>query len=427
MPELQKKIKNRWLIAASAIGIHLSIGSIYAYSVMTNPVKDIFSTDAGAIKWAFKLAILFLGLTTTFLGKWVEKQGPRKSGIAAGLFYGSGILGAGLGIYFQSLTLFFLSYGVLGGIGLGIGYMAPISTLVKWFPDRKGLATGLAIMGFGFSALLFGPLMQRLFESVGVANAFFILGSLYATVIILSSLYLSPPPSDFLPKGYHPEKTGSEQAASGNISTANDALRTNRFWLLWSLMFINIASGIALISAASPLMQEALKFSPLKAAAMVGFIGVFNGLGRIFWSSLSDYTGRITTFIFFFMFQSLAFYLLPNTGSEWTFLLLLFVIVSMYGGGFAILPAFVSDLFGVKHMGVINGRVLSSWALAGVAGPTLYDMVKTKTGSMQITLGVFSVMLLAALGIALFMWFKVKYTRTDKVKSPPTPELKKVA
>ncbi|THD69999.1 MFS transporter [Robertkochia marina] len=419
-------MKNRWLIAASAIGIHLSIGSIYAYSVMTNPVKDIFSTDAAAIKWAFKLAILFLGLTTTFLGKWVEEQGPKKSGIAAGLFYGTGILGAGLGVHLQSLPLFYLSYGVLGGIGLGIGYMAPISTLVKWFPDRKGLATGLAIMGFGFSALLFGPLMQGLFEQVGVAKAFFILGLLYASVIILSSLYLSYPPADYLPKGFHPEKVISAQVNTDSINSPDAALKTHRFWFLWTLMFINIASGIALISAASPLMQEALHFSPLKAAAMVGIIGVFNGLGRIFWSSLSDYTGRLPTFIFFFLFQSLAFYLLPNTGADWTFLLLLFVIVSMYGGGFAILPAFVSDLFGVKHMGVINGRVLSSWALAGIAGPTLYDIVKAETGSIQTTLGVFSVMLMAALGIALLMWFKVRKTRGDKVKHLFSPKLENV-
>ena len=178
-----QKLKNRWWIAASAVGIHISIGSVYAYSVITNPVKDIFDVDGSVIKWAFKIAILLLGLSAAFLGRWVERVGPRVSGTAAGLFYGVGILGSGLAVQLESLTLFYLCYGVIGGIGLGLGYITPVSTLVKWFPDKRGLATGMAIMGFGFAALLFGPVMQALFDWVGVATAFYILGGIYMFLI----------------------------------------------------------------------------------------------------------------------------------------------------------------------------------------------------------------------------------------------------
>ena len=179
-----QKTKNRWLIAASAVGIHISIGSVYAYSVMTNPVKDVFGVEGSEIKWAFKIAILLLGLSAAFLGRWVEKVGPKVSGITAGVFYGVGILGSGLAVQIESLSLFYICYGIIGGIGLGIGYITPVSTLVKWFPDRRGLATGMAIMGFGFAALIFGPVMQQLFDAVGVSNAFYILGLIYMILIL---------------------------------------------------------------------------------------------------------------------------------------------------------------------------------------------------------------------------------------------------
>lgn len=408
------KLKNRWLIAASAVGIHLSIGSIYAYSVMTNPVKDVFGADASDIKWAFKLAILFLGLTTTFLGKWAEKAGPRKSGMVAGMLYGIGTLGSGLAVQMASLPLFYISYGVIGGIGLGLGYMAPVSTLVKWFPDRKGLATGLAIMGFGFSALIFGPFMQQLFESAGIHNAFYILGSLYTTMILLSSLYLAPPPAGYTPEGYREVTTMEGSFPQTADISASQALKTPKFWYLWVMMFINISCGIALISAASPMTQEVLGFTALEAAAIVGVIGIFNGLGRIFWSSLSDYLGRDNTFILFFLFQVVAFYFLPKTGTEWIFLALLFTVISMYGAGFAILPAFIGDLFGTKSLGVINGRILSAWALGGVAGPTLYDMVKGQTGSLDTTLSLFSVLFFVALIAAFLIKSSVKKASKSK-------------
>ncbi|MCK5815051.1 MAG: OFA family MFS transporter [Flavobacteriaceae bacterium] len=396
------KLKNRWLIAASAVGIHISIGSVYAYSVMTNPVKDIFGVEGSDIKWAFKIAILLLGLSAAFLGRWVEKVGPKVSGTTAGIFYGVGIIGSGLAIQLGSITMFYICYGIIGGIGLGLGYITPVSTLVKWFPDRRGLATGMAIMGFGFAALIFGPVMQSLFDSVGVANTFYILGVVYMVLILSSSSYIERPPEGYLPEGFKPGEGKKIKADISNV-TANESLKTPRFYYIWIMMFINIACGIAIISSASPMMQEKLGYTAMKAAAMVGLIGVFNGLGRILWSSASDFLGRANTYIIFFAFQILAFYFLPKTSTEITFLVVLFTVITMYGGGFAMLPAFLGDLFGTKQLGAIHGMVLAAWGIAGVVGPTIYDVVKRNTGSLNDTLEVFAALFVVALIISIIM------------------------
>ena len=399
---MKQQLKNRWLIALSAIGIHISIGSVYAYSVMTNPVKDIFDVEGSTIKWAFKLAIFFLGMSAAFLGPWVEKVGPRVSGTTAGLFYGIGILGSGLAVYLESLALFYACYGIIGGIGLGLGYITPVSTLVKWFPDKRGLATGMAIMGFGFSALIFGPVMQTLFESVGISNAFYVLGIVYMILILASARYIERPPVGYMPAGYSLENAGNAKADISNI-TSKEALRSKRFYYIWIMMFINITCGIAIIAAASPMVQEKLSYTPMQAATVVGLIGVFNGLGRILWSGLSDYLGRPNTYVLFFAFQILAFYFLPQITVELLFLIILFTVITMYGGGFATLPAFLGDLFGTKQLGAIHGLVLAGWALAGIVGPTVYDVVLKATGSLDITLKVFSGLFLIAFVVSLLM------------------------
>ncbi|WP_400079709.1 OFA family MFS transporter [Winogradskyella sp. R77965] len=409
-----QKLKNRWLIALSAVGIHISIGSVYAYSVITNPVKDILDVEGSVIKWAFKIAILLLGLSAAFLGRWVEKVGPKISGTTAGLFYGIGILGSGLAVQLESLTLFYLCYGVIGGIGLGLGYITPVSTLVKWFPDKRGLATGMAIMGFGFSALIFGPVMQSLFETVGVSNAFYILGAIYMFLILSSSRYIEKPPEGYLPDGFKPGEGKTIKEDISNI-TANAALKSSRFYYMWIMMFINITCGIAVIAAASPMMQEKLSYTPMEAATVVGLIGVFNGFGRILWSSLSDYLGRANIYIIFFAFQILAFYFLPEITMELFFLLILFTVITMYGGGFATLPAFLGDLFGTKQLGAIHGMILASWGLAGVVGPTIYDVVKSSTGSLDITLKVFSGLFVVALVVSLLMKRSVNKAYKEKV------------
>jgi OFA family oxalate/formate antiporter-like MFS transporter len=384
---------------------------------MTNPVKDIFDVDGSVIKWAFKIAILLLGLSAAFLGRWVEKVGPKVSGTTAGLFYGFGILGSGLAVQLESLWLFYLCYGVIGGIGLGLGYITPVSTLVKWFPDRRGLATGMAIMGFGFAALIFGPVMQSLFDSVGVSNAFYILGLIYMVLILSSARYIERPPEGYMPAGFKPGEGGKTIKKDMANITANESLRTPRFYYIWVMMFINIACGIAIISAASPMMQEKLNYTPMEAAAIVGLIGVFNGLGRIMWSTLSDYLGRANTYIVFFGFQILAFFFLPKIGMEVLFLVVLFTVITMYGGGFSTLPAFLGDLFGTKQLGAIHGMVLAAWGLAGVVGPTIYDMVKNATGSLDTTLKVFAGLFVIALIVSILMKRTVVKAYKDSEKN----------
>ena len=404
-------LKNRWLIVASAVGLHISIGSVYAYSVMTNPVKEIFGVEGSDIKWAFKIAILVLGFSAAFLGKWVERVGPRKSGITAAVFYAVGIFGSGIAIYLKVLPLFYFFYGFIGGIGLGIGYITPVSTLVRWFPDKRGLATGMAIMGFGFSALIFGPLMQFLFDTVGVSNAFYVLGLMYLIIMIGSSLYMEKPPEGYLPQGFKAKPNAKEDVSNVDVNTA---MKTNRFYYILIMMFINISSGIALIASASPMMQDKLSYSPIKAAAMVGFIGVFNGLGRIFWSGISDFLGRANVYILFFAFQILAFYFLPSLSYELLFLIVLFSIITIYGGAFAILPAFLGDLFGTKQLGAIHGMILIAWGLAGVVGPTIYDIVKKKTGSLDTTLEVFAGLFIVALITSILMKLSINKAYKNK-------------
>ena len=356
-----------------------------------------------------------MGLSAAFLGRWVEKVGPKISGTTAGIFYGVGILGSGLAVQLESLILFYICYGVIGGIGLGLGYITPVSTLVKWFPDRRGLATGMAIMGFGFSALVFGPVMQTLFDSVGVSNAFYVLGVIYMILILSSARYIEKPPEGYLPEGFKPGEGKKIKADISNID-ASASLKTSRFYYIWIMMFINISCGIAIIAAASPMMQEKLNYTPMEAAAVVGLIGVFNGLGRIIWSSLSDYLGRANTYIIFFAFQILAFYFLPKVSMELAFLVILFTVITMYGGGFATLPAFLGDLFGTKQLGAIHGMVLAAWGLAGVVGPTIYDVVKSTTGSLDATLEVFAGLFVIALIVSFLMKRSVTnaYRKIDK-------------
>lgn len=429
---MSEKIKNRWLIAASAVGIHISIGSIYAYSVMTKPVAGIMGCDSSRVKIAFSIAIFFLGISAAFLGHFVEKYGPRKSGMLAAGFYGLGIIGTGLAVQLQSMPLFYLTYGMMGGIGLGVGYITPVSTLVKWFPDKRGLATGLAIMGFGFASMIFGPLMSKLFiagvedghnlyTAASVSRTFYLLGAVYLIVIFSSAQYLAAPPKGWLPAGFDPHA----KDASGKVKkqpdlsqlTANEALKTKRFYYMWLMLFINITCGIAVISVASPMAQEVAGLTAIQAGVMVGLMGLFNGLGRIGWASVSDHIGRPLTYSLFFMIQILAFYFLPEIQNVILFQGVIFLILTCYGGGFSSVPAYLGDMFGTKQLGAIHGYTLTAWAAAGVAGPTLVTFVKSLTASENPkeyygnTLHVFAGLFAVALIISALMKVDIRAKR----------------
>jgi MFS transporter, OFA family, oxalate/formate antiporter len=414
-----RKTKNRWLIALSAVGIHLSIGSVYAWSNFTNPLIEEFGWSASQVQLTFSIAILFLGLSAAFLGHFVEKHGPRKAGMLAAIFFGVGIAGSGIAVALGSLPLLYIFYGALGGIGLGVGYIAPVSTLVKWFPDRRGLATGLAIMGFGFAAAISSPIMDSLIKSVGISNTFYILGIAYFVVMTLSSLYLEKPEEGWLPEGYKADINSGKVKAKKDLSqlTANEAVKTRRFYYLWLMLFINVTCGIAILSAAKPLAQESIGLTTAEAAALVGVMGIFNGLGRIGWASVSDYIGRPNTYTTFFVLQIALFFLLPQTSASLLFQVMLAIVYTCYGGGFASIPAFIGDLFGTKQLGAIHGYILTAWAAAGLAGPLFAAWIKDTTGSYANSLSFFAVLFIVALVISILVRFDMKRLEAKQQKS----------
>jgi len=419
-------MKNRWLIAASAVGVHASIGSVYAFSVFKKPLGQLIETATNnEIAWTFSLAIFFLGMSAAIMGHFVERHGPRKAGMLAASFFGGGMLIAGFGAYIQNLYVIWLGYGVLGGIGLGIGYITPVSTLIKWFPDRRGLATGLAIMGFGFGAMIGAPVFNYIIETFtvaggGIAYTWLIMGLVYLVVMFASASYLERPPQGWMPAGMQAAVDAGESKIAPDLSQlmANEAIKKAPFYGLWIMMFINISCGIGVIYSASPLAQETIGLTATQAATMVGFMSLFNGLGRIGWAWFSDVIGRGNTYMAFFLIQIVAFILLPNLTSVVAFELVLFTILTCYGGGFATLPAFIGDLFGTKELGAIHGYVLTAWAFAGLVGPQINAYLHTVTGSYETTLYIFSGAFVVALIVSIAMIVYIKRARAELAYKP---------
>jgi len=416
---METKIKNRWFMVMGAMAIHMCIGSVYAWSVYVNPIQSSMNWTLTDVTITFSVAIFFLGLAAALMGKFVEKHGPRVAATLAAVLFGLGTVGSGFAIAMESKVLLYLTYGVLGGAGLGIGYISPVSMLVKWFPDRRGMATGLAIMGFGFASAISGPAIKLLIDSVGIPSTFYILGSIYFVIMFAAAQYLANPPEGFMPERF------SEAIASGkkklkvdltNI-TRNEAVKTGRFYGLWIMLFINVTCGIAIISVASPLLQEVIGISALAAASAVGLMGIFNGAGRIAWASISDYLSRPIVFILFFVTQIIAFYLLTTVTSILIFQILLYYIMTCYGGAFASIPAYIGDIFGTKELGAIHGYILTAWALAGLAGPIIIAYVKDTTGSYTGTLYVFVGLFFVALITSVLMLANIKKIQTTQVQA----------
>lgn len=403
-------VKNRWLMALAAVGVHICIGSVYAWSVYVNPIKAEMDWTLTDVTIAFSIAIFFLGLSAALMGKFVERNGPRVAAIIAAVLFGLGTAGSGLAILMESKLLLYFFYGVLGGCGLGIGYISPVSTLVKWFPDKRGLATGLAIMGFGFASAIWGPTIKVLISEMGVALTFMTLGAVYFVIMFTSALYLEKPEEGYLPEGFKKKVESGHKILKADLAmmTVNEAVKTPRFYGLWLMLFINVTCGIAIIGVASPLLQEVLGISALVAAAAVGLMGIFNGAGRIFWASLSDYLTRPIVYIIFFATQAVAFYVLPSITEIIIFQVVLYFIMSCYGGGFASIPAYIGDIFGTKELGAIHGYILTAWAAAGLVGPLIISIVKDSTGSYAETLYVFSGFFVVALIISIAMLINIK-------------------
>lgn len=415
-----KHVKNRWFIAASAVGIHLSIGSVYAWSVFTTPLVEQLGWELQDTQLSFSLTIFFLGISAAFLGHFLEKKGPKIAGLLSAFLFGIGIAGSGLAVQIESIYLLYLFYGIFGGIGLGLGYITPVATLIKWFPDKPGLATGIAVMGFGFAALISSPLIVYLIDTLGIANTFYVLGALYFLVILISSLYLAPPPPNWM---QHQKSSGKKFKKEVPIQIdARAALKTPSFWLLWFMFFINISCGIAIISVASPMAQEYIGLNILAAATMVGVMGLFNGLGRIGWASLSDLIGRPNVFSILFLIQIPVFFLLPAVKDPLLFQILIFIIISCYGGGFASMPSFLGDIFGTKQLGILLGYMLTAWAVAGLAGPLFTAWTRTFSDSYNLMLYFSAGFLVIALLLSLLIRRDIKRLHARNTVEIFTPQ-----
>ncbi|WP_339648239.1 OFA family MFS transporter [uncultured Salegentibacter sp.] len=407
--------KNRWLIAASAVFIHISIGAAYAYSVYTQPLVETKGWSMASVTTAFTIMMVLGGGSAALFGKFVERSGPKKSAMLAAVLFGLGQAGSGFAISMDSLTGFLLSYGLLSGLGLGIGYIAPVSTLVKWFPDKRGLATGMAVLGFGTGALVTAPVAASLIESIGISTTFYILGASYFILMMLGASYIAPPPKNWMPTGMEAAVKAGTKKIKRDLSqaTSGEAVRTKHFWMLWTMMLINTSAGIMMISVASPMAQNIVGLSAGAAATMVGIMGIFNGGGRLGWAAASDYISRPKVFIIFFIIQLVAFITLPIITSALIFQIFIFLVVSCYGGGFSNLPAFIGDLFGTKELGAIHGYLLTTWSLGGLIGPTLVSQIYTRTGSYIPVFYVFTALIIVALIISLVLNRSVKKVRTE--------------
>jgi MFS family permease len=386
---------SRWLVPPCALATHLCIGQAYAISVFNLPLtkelgithslpEDWKLTDLG---WIFTIAIFVLGASAAVFGKWVQAEGPRKSGFVAALCWGSGFLVGALGIATHQLWLVYLGYGVIGGCGLGIGYITPVSTLISWFPDRRGMSTGMAIMGFGGGALVASPLSDLLMRkfasptSTGVAETWVVLGLVYLVFMLGGAFGYRVPPPGWKPEGWAPasEKT-KELVTHGNVSPSA-AIRTPQFWLLWVVLCFNVTAGIGVLGQASAMIQEVFKgtITPGAAAGFVGLLSLFNMAGRFLWASLSDKIGRKATYACFFTLGPALYALVPlcgKIGSVALFVSCFSIILTMYGGGFATIPAYLADIFGAKYVSAVHGRILTAWSAAGVFGPVLVNYIR---------------------------------------------------
>jgi len=417
------------MVPPAALCVHLCIGQAYAFSVFNLPMTKLLGLTTSApddwklteVGWIFSLAIVFLGLSAALSGTWLDRVGPRKAMFTAALCFGGGFLISAVGVALHQLWIIFLGYGVVGGCGLGIGYISPVKTLITWFPDRPGMATGMAIMGFGGGALIASPLSVRLIHAfstpshVGVAETFAVLGIVYFCFMTIGAAIVRVPPPGWRPAGYVPPTQPKNLVTDANVHV-DQALRTPQFYLLWGVLCLNVTAGIGVIGQASAMSQEMFpgKVTAIAGAGFVGLMSLANMAGRIFWASTSDYLGRRNTYMVFFGLGIVLYALVPTTGqmgSVALFALAYCIIISMYGGGFATIPAYLKDIFGVDYVGAIHGRLLTAWAAAGVFGPVLVNYIRqyqvdhgvAKANAYTVTMYIMAALLFVGLLCNYFM------------------------
>lgn len=389
----------RYIIATAGILLHLMLGSTYAWSVYRNPILQETGWDQAPVTFAFSLAIFCLGLSAAFMGNLVEQYGPRLTGTVSAILYASGNMLTGLAIDRKEIWLLYIGYGVIGGLGLGAGYITPISTIIKWFPDKRGMATGFAIMGFGFASLLTSPIAQWLIETEGLVATFYLLGLIYLIVMLFASQLIIKPTAAEIAILDKKRLQNNSYLIEG--MTAKEALKTKSFYCLWVILFINITCGLGLISVVAPMAQDLTGMSPEMSAIVVGAMGIFNGFGRLVWASLSDYIGRRVTVILLFLVSIIMTISLIFEHSSLIFMISIATLMTCYGAGFSLIPPYLSDLFGAKELATLHGYILTAWAIAALTGPMLLSITVEWTHNYLLTLCVFIVLYILGLMVAL--------------------------
>ncbi len=405
---------NRWLIAAFGVLMQVALGAVYAWSVFRIPLTRAYGWTVSEVTIAFELAILVLGFAAFFGGLWMRRSGPRPVALLAAVLYGLGTILAGQA---HSLTGLYLSYGVIGGAGLGLGYIVPVATLIRWFPDKRGMITGIAVAGFGAGALVTAPIAEMLIASAGLPMTFATLGISYFLIILLAAVFMTNPPVGYGPGGV------SQSSAPTLIAqdlTLSEAVKTWQWYGLWLVLFLNTVAGIALISQASPMAQEISHVSPVTAAGLVGIISIANGAGRFLWAWFSDVVGRRGIFLTMFLVQSAAFIVLSNVTSFGWLAFLSFIIILSYGGGFGTMPAFAADYFGSKDIGSIYGIMLTAWGVAGVVGPSAMAQVREATGQYQGALRIMALITLVSTILPLLLHPPAPLRSTEARRIPET-------
>src|SRR6202171_5453142 len=370
------RTNNRWVIAIAGVFLQIALGAVYAWSVFRAPLAKQFGWSISEITLTFTISIFVLGFAAFFGGLWLNRKGPRIVALTGGALYGLGVF---LASFSHSLSWLYFSYGLIGGIGLGLGYIVPVAVLVKWFPDRRGLITGIAVGGFGAGALITAPVATRLIQSVGVLNTFAYLGIAYLIVTGVASLFMQNPPEGWRPEGWTPTASQTSQRA-GRDYTLGEALKTWQWYALCLLLFLNTFAGISIISQEAPIFQELVGVSAVVAASMVGIASIGNAFGRVFWAWVSDLITRRATFFVMFVIQVLLFWFLPSVTAVSLLTIVAFVVLMCYGGGFGTMPAFAADYFGSKNVGPIYGLMLTAWGFASAFGPLLIAYMRQADG-----------------------------------------------
>ncbi|HEY7419571.1 MAG TPA: OFA family MFS transporter [Ktedonobacteraceae bacterium] len=366
---------NRWVIAIAAFLVQLALGAVYAWSVFLTPVMKLFNASKGDATTTFTLTLVALSIAAGFGGYFQNRFGPRVVATVGGLLYGIGIILAG---FAPSLFVLYLTYGIISGIGIGLGYIVPLAMLIKWFPDRRGFITGLAVAGFGLGALITSPVAAALIQANGVQTTFIMLGIVYLIVVVVAAQFFRRAPEGYAPAGWQPS-VQQQLVRSSRDYTLSESLGTVRWYILWLILALNVTAGAALIAVASPMAVELTGVSTVTAALLVSTNSAFNGVGRLFWGWVSDAIGRPTTFLIMFALQCVVFLLIPFVGSFGLLIFVSGIILLCYGGGFGTMPAFAADFFGPKNSGVIYGTMLTAWGAGAILGPQLIARVPTKT------------------------------------------------